>query len=58
MPRDTRNENTHICVKSVNTFISIFNILNPTEVFLLLSPILQIWEQGSAKYITEVEFKL
>lgn len=56
MPRDIRNENIHICVKSVNAFISIFNILNPTEV--LLSPILQIWEQGSAKHITEVEFKL
>lgn len=64
MPRNIRNENTYICIKSIKASISILNILNPTEIsiFNYHHPILETWEQAQKVIqltkVTKVEFTL
>lgn len=64
MPRNLRNENTYICIKSIKACIFILNILNPTEVsiFNYHHPILETWEQAQKVIqltkVTKVEFTL
>ena len=61
MPRNIRNENTYICIKSIKAFISSLNILNPTEIsiFNYHHPILETWEQAQKVIqLTKGEFTL